>query len=97
MSTEIKMITPEDCKISYSEFKEICFKNMKSALERWKSESLEDRGGCIQVWNTELSHFLYKEEYLEMLKIELSKEWKKFDVIHQLNERVDNVYICLYL
>lgn len=56
MSTEIKMITPEDCKISYSEFKEICFKNMKSALERWKSESLEDRGGCIQVWNTELSH-----------------------------------------
>lgn len=43
MSTEIKMITPEDCKISYSEFKEICFKNMKSALERWKSESLEYR------------------------------------------------------
>lgn len=97
MSTEIKMITPEDCKISYSEFKEICFKNMKSALEEWKNEKIEDRDGCIRIWNHELSHYLYKKEYLEMLKEELSKEWKNFKVEHQLDEKTDNVYICLYL
>lgn len=52
MSTEIKMITPEDCKISYSEFKaisEIKIDNMKQLIHDYLQDFNEDCKISVQV------------------------------------------------
>ena len=93
------MITPYDLKVSYKEFLNIVETQEQLALKEWKSDKIEDRCPCINMW-INIDKNLVEDSYISMLKESYEKlGWSKVETQFQYCDRTGlyKLYICLWL
>lgn len=90
-------VTPDDFKITYNEFSDLCKSKLKETLEEWKSIPYNEKEVAIRTW-VKISPLLIKDEYVQMLYNDLLQcGWKKIELSFVHDRATYSFLIILYL
>lgn len=96
MDNKLSFITPDDFKISYTEFSDVCKKELHKTLEEWQSQPYNEKETVLKTW-VRISPNIIKDTYPSMLYNDLSQNgWKKIE-IRFVEDRTVSLLIILYL